>query len=650
MRVRHWFFIVVGFCLVVAACGSVESSSEGDPTSSTTQQTVVSTGAEPGSTTSTPAMALLADTRWVQLDFEALLDERGQSIVEVGDVTLGGTMVQRDLHGAVFYATVDGVFQIEPDAIEPTQIFDGKVFGLTRNNGGEVLATTPLGTFNLVSGTYVDTPVPDAESAIVAANGMAVEVLPGSFRLDAEGWVAHVERPDGIRLLDETGEQITVWELGGSGASLVSLVDFDGRFIVAARGPQEPALPAWDHFVIDLKTGSVEVFTATPGTIALATADSPVPPSVFQIPAVDLCPTWSPVVAKEPDQGLPDAVADGYRNAILAVARCDTWFLQRTIEWDDGAGWEALQRSLLGPPTVSDRTWSWGTDPAATISIDSQGYAMVTMQQNNAADLLIVRGEADLVLTGRVGPFTAARMSEVGAIAAEQQGLDLYTYFDEGPEIEELARQAVEEFLGTSLGYGGDNIVALEARLTTDSFRAWAVRDDGWSFTIGELTDRAFREASIEIEQRVDAPGVSVSESQILDDLLVFAAGDPEAAGRIPWASEVVLAFGPILAVVHSAHDMSDRDAWTVDVGPFRGGAGPISLLPKATAQWSAPAEGPHRHCASPPVPAPPALAGLRRISIQTIGIDSCLQWGTLDVFLDADGQVAGVSTDVWEP
>ncbi len=650
MSSRRWFLVVVAFCLVVAACGSDDSPSLGDATSSTIQETTVSTLVESVPTTDTPAIPLLANTRWVRLDFEAIVDERDQSIVEVGEVVLGATMVKRDIDGTVFYATVDGVFQIEPGAVEPTRLFDGEVFSLARDEGGVVLASTPLGMLNPASGEYVDTPVPDVGSVIVAANGMAVELLPGSFRLDAEGWISHVQRPDGIRLLDERGDQTAVWELGGSGAPLLSLVDFDGRLIVAARGPEEPALPAWDHFVIDLKTGSVDVFKALPGTIALATADDPILPSVLQIPAVDLCPTWSPVVAKEPDQSLPDAVADGYRDAILAVARCDTWFIGRAIEWDDAAGWNALQRSLLGPPTVSDRTWSWGIDPAATVTIDAQGYVEVAVTFDDSVDLRIVRGETDLVVTGRVGTRTAARLTEVAATTADRHDLDLTTYLSEGPELDEQTQAAIEEFLGTSLGLGGNGIVALEARLTADSIRVWAVREDDLPIVVGEVSAAAFQEAGLEVDERVDAPGVAVSETQILEDLVAFAVGDGDAASRIPWASEVVLAFGPILADVRPAQDLSDPAVWTVDVGPFRGGDGAVSLLPTATIEWAAPVEGPHRHCASPPVPAPPALAGLRRISIQAAGIDSCLQWRTLDLFLDADGQVAGVSCDVWEP
>ena len=100
-----------------------------------------------------------------------------------------------------------------------------------------------------------------------------------------------------------------------------------------------------------------------------------------------MCSTWSSVLAKEPDQNLPDAVADGFHYAALAIARCDTWFTSRrvgpsigpVIEWDDAAGWNALQRSLLGPSTVNEGSWSWESDPAATITIDVQGSVKLVM-------------------------------------------------------------------------------------------------------------------------------------------------------------------------------------------------------------------------------------------------------------------------------
>jgi hypothetical protein len=59
---------------------------------------------------------------------------------------------------------------------------------------------------------------------------------------------------------------------------------------------------------------------------------------------------------------------------------------------------------------------------------------------------------------------------------------------------------------------------------------------------------------------------------------------------------------------------------------------------------------GPHDHCVSPPVPAPPELAGLRRVSVQPVGEVPCLLWWTVDLFLTEDGTIAGITLDLYEP
>ncbi len=51
--------------------------------------------------------------------------------------------------------------------------------------------------------------------------------------------------------------------------------------------------------------------------------------------------------------------------------------------------------------------------------------------------------------------------------------------------------------------------------------------------------------------------------------------------------------------------------------------------------------------------PAPAGRVGrqaLRRISIQLIGIDTCILWYAVDLYLDEAGDVAGITLDVWEP
>lgn len=63
-------------------------------------------------------------------------------------------------------------------------------------------------------------------------------------------------------------------------------------------------------------------------------------------------------------------------------------------------------------------------------------------------------------------------------------------------------------------------------------------------------------------------------------------------------------------------------------------------------------AEGPHAQCVSPPIPAPSGLADLRRVSFHPAegSIASCLEWFSVDLFLDSDRNIEAVTLDLWEP
>jgi hypothetical protein len=61
---------------------------------------------------------------------------------------------------------------------------------------------------------------------------------------------------------------------------------------------------------------------------------------------------------------------------------------------------------------------------------------------------------------------------------------------------------------------------------------------------------------------------------------------------------------------------------------------------------------GEHSHCAGSPQPPPNGLDNLRRVSVQPPdeSIDSCLDWTTVDFFVDRSGRVGVITMDLWEP
>jgi len=99
------------------------------------------------------------------------------------------------------------------------------------------------------------------------------------------------------------------------------------------------------------------------------------------------------------------------------------------------------------------------------------------------------------------------------------------------------------------------------------------------------------------------------------------------------------------------SRDLVERSAWVLPRREWGAFGGPFDVLFQA-GDLVATTVGPHTRCASPfPIPAPPELARFTRISLQPPeGIDSCLQWSAVDLFVDDDGVVHGVSLDLWEP
>lgn len=155
-----------------------------------------------------------------------------------------------------------------------------------------------------------------------------------------------------------------------------------------------------------------------------------------------------------------------------------------------------------------------------------------------------------------------------------------------------------------------------------------------------------------------DSTSVPTAEDEeLIQSFLRFAADpDPDSAELMPFAEEVALGLGDALQASRSRAELAYAGGWSIDMEGeelFRAYAGPFSALDLATdASDVVVSVGPHRHCASPPVPAPAEVSGLRRVSVQPSpdSIDSCLQWWTVDLFLTPEGKVAAVTLDIWEP
>lgn len=149
-------------------------------------------------------------------------------------------------------------------------------------------------------------------------------------------------------------------------------------------------------------------------------------------------------------------------------------------------------------------------------------------------------------------------------------------------------------------------------------------------------------------------------ERLVLESLVAFAiTGDGSIIDAVPFTDDVALGLGSDVLAHVRANELADPAAWSLQRDGFRGHAGPFSAV-DTLARWDAlPGQsvreirisiGEHPHCASPAVAPPAELATLRHLSLQPIGQTSCLAWWSVDAYLTADGRIAGITLDVWEP
>ncbi|CAN5683912.1 hypothetical protein BH24ACT15_BH24ACT15_12530 [soil metagenome] len=156
-----------------------------------------------------------------------------------------------------------------------------------------------------------------------------------------------------------------------------------------------------------------------------------------------------------------------------------------------------------------------------------------------------------------------------------------------------------------------------------------------------------------ESEGNIADDELSASEQALLDAFVAFAK-DPNdtTAAAVPWANEVKLHLGNQPAQAAVFPENRTGLVWSLDAVAYEGYSGPLDAR-EYIAETTFPltyGAGPHKHCASPPVPAPDGLADLRRLWIQPTGISTCLDWFTVDLFINGDGQVAAVSLDLFGP
>jgi len=138
-----------------------------------------------------------------------------------------------------------------------------------------------------------------------------------------------------------------------------------------------------------------------------------------------------------------------------------------------------------------------------------------------------------------------------------------------------------------------------------------------------------------------------------MEALIAFARAPSDGTwAAIPLADSVRLGLGETLQTRRSAKELRNTGSWLLNLDLFRARAGTSSALELIAAEQGRlrVTHGPHPHCASPPVPPPPQVSDLERVVVQPRNPDGCLDWWTVDAFVDDDGKIRAVTLDLWEP
>lgn len=200
----------------------------------------------------------------------------------------------------------------------------------------------------------------------------------------------------------------------------------------------------------------------------------------------------------------------------------------------------------------------------------------------------------------------------------------------------------------------------------TDSASA----DDALSSTTADAgpttTDQSQTSEPADTSEPASAPSEPTTSSEPsppADPIDIAAAIDafanspsPSTFDALPLAEQVTLGLGPNIITQLDAAALRDSSAWQIKMPNgelFRGTVGPssaIELIASGATDELVYAVGEHPHCAGPPVAAPPGFEDHQRVSVQPQAdqIESCLQWFTVDLFIN-DGTIEAITHDHWE-
>jgi len=627
--------------------------------------TTASSTTVPSTTTTTepppPVVEDLSGIRWVVNDFDGLVDDQGRTLMTLtGPGSGSGRTVARAPDGSLYFLMDEELWQWAPDQSEPVpvKVETDEMFELGYDGDGNIVIN-PTGDPEVVADGIGGRQRPASQilgetgDFITAPNGLTVRVLEPDTDVDEIGYVTDFRGPARLQVERANGSVEWTIDAGGIDAPWLTLIDFDGRFVMMARYPTEPADPALQHIVYDLNCqsesiagqGCTTTFWARYGKAALAGPDLDSGDNQLNVQLLDICPTMRTEIPPPAEMTESDileasfgpAGIDVFERAVWGLATCDPLTLRlfdtEGLDYEpgteaDGWLWTEFARALDGPVSVDgDGGLTWNRHPdRAVVELQTDSglpfMEFVPPSSRPAGQLAVTVGEETIVVSGHAEESVAADILQAANDLADDRQLEVVEFL----QIEGLAPPASElDALIDAVAdtFGGNSLIG-EIHLT----------DDGLVTTT------------------VDSSRPSAADETLGFTFADFASGGESAVDDLRFAERVGLAIGSDVQAWRESSVLIHRSAWTVNIAYFQDFEGPFNIL-DAVPSPSAFAVGPHLRCAGPlPNPAPPELAQYRRIGILPAegSISSCLAWSAVDLFVDEDGVIHGVSFDVFGP
>lgn len=189
-------------------------------------------------------------------------------------------------------------------------------------------------------------------------------------------------------------------------------------------------------------------------------------------------------------------------------------------------------------------------------------------------------------------------------------------------------------------------VIANPAGLEVELAESGGVR---WTDAAVGLTGR-FDGDRITLSADEESVEPSPNDQELVRAFIAHAlAPSAETATELPFADEVALGLGSRILTTITSDQLPDAPRWDLDVEEYEGFGGPFSALNVDVGLVTV-TVGAHNRCAAPPVAAPPGFEALRRVSIQPTDATSCIEWWTIDFFVDEDHLVQAVTLDLFGP